>query len=663
MKKIFSFLTIVCAAALVACGGGGGDPGAQPGSGSDASVETSKNPVIKSATLEDSSGETTNSIGASGYTLLKVVLTDPSGRPIAGQIIDVTGNDQQVIFPEGSSGLTNSAGIATIKVARAALVATGAGSLTVTYSFRAGAISNYPNGSPTPIDDRVIAAYVGYQLSTANVTLVNLNIGAPATLPAYGTRQVSVQVNLNGAATTTPVQVSFTATCGQVTPATSSTDSFGKVSVSYSATDGSGVGQSTRGCSDKTVEISASTIGAAAVAKTFMVQGAPATSIGFESVAPARIYLANSGGVTQAVAQFKLVNAREEPLQGQDVFVSLKTLNEGLPKAFIASIGNTSAVTLTTDAQGKVSVPVFSGTVPTNVIVNAALVSNPIIQTDSAILAIASGRPAQARTSLSIEALSIEGFNVDGTETNVTMSLADRQGNPVPDGTVVNFVSSGGVMIPPTCTTGVVPGDTRCTVKIRSQNPRVPAHRGRVQILAYAAGEEDFIDANFNNVYDCSESWSDLGTAFRDDNENGIFDTGEFSVPRAPSISACGVAIAPSPTLGDGVWGAADVRMRSTIIFSTGSAVITGDATPARLFVTIADGNGNSMPTGSDVLVRAVSLGCGALLENFSVKIANTLAPSLFSIPLSSNCKAGDLVQIEVTSPLGLATKRAFTIQ
>lgn len=130
------------------------------------------------------------------------------------------------------------------------------------------------------------------------------------------------------------------------------------------------------------------------------------------------------------------------------------------------------------------------------------------------------------------------------------MSLADRQGNPVPDGTAVNFVTEGGVMIPPTCVTGAVPGDSQCTVNIRSQNPR-PTD-GLVSILAYSAGEEDFVDANFNNLFDCGESFTDLVTAYRDDttttmllskpSNTGVpngFVTGEFSVPRSASISTC----------------------------------------------------------------------------------------------------------------------------
>ena len=74
---------------------------------------------------------------------------------------------------------------------------------------------------------------------------------------------------------------------------------------------------------------------------------------------------------------------------------------------------------------------------------------------------------------------------------------------------------------------------------------------------------------------------------------------------------------------------------------------------------TIADGNGNSMPTGSDVVVSGPLLGCAPSGGVFTAKIANTLAPSLISLPLS-NCTAGDAVSVEVTSPLKLVTRAAF---
>jgi hypothetical protein len=669
-------------AGLTACGGGGGSAGTSSGS---PIVATSKSPVL-TLLLADAADSSTNSISASGLTVLKAALKDPSGNPLANQVITVSADADQVIFPEGQSGLTNAAGVAVIKLARASLTSTGAGSLTATYSYKAGSLDRFPDGSTPPTADTLVSRPIGYQLSQTNITLSNLDIGA-ATLAAYGTRQVSVQANINGVASTgAPVQVSFNASCGQVSPAAATTNSSGVALVSYSATDLPGTSQSTLGCSGKSVTISASTSGSGVLSKSLSILGSPATNLSFVSVKPTRIYLKNSGGLEQAIAEFKLVNAREEPLLGQDVQLTLKTLNGGIPKASFGTVGNVTAINLTTDAAGKVTVPVFSGTVPTSVIVNAALVSNPLVQTDSAVLAIASGRPAQGQVSLSVGKFAIRGFNFDGEETSITMSLADRQGNPVPDGTAVNFVTEGGVMIPPVCTTGSVAGNSQCTVNIRTQNPR-PTN-GLVSILAFVPGEEDFVDANFNNVYDCGESFTDLGTAYRDDTAtaNGVinaFVTGEFSVPRSASPSACGTAAVPTPQLGDGVWGAADVRRQTVLVFSTDDFTIgsptwssavdsqwNNTTVTTQLKVSIADLNGNSVPTGSaiEVLVTDNSptlptataaagsvstlIGSCSLTGQSHTAIPNSLVPHVLSVFLKS-CVTGDQVKVTVTTPAG----------
>lgn len=662
---------LATALSLVACGGGGGNAGTSSG-GTTAPI--SADPLLNGS-LVDAAGVATNSIGASGYTVLNVTLKDPGGNPIPNQVVDVSGDASKVIFPEGSAGLTNASGVATVKLARASLVATGAGSLTVTFSYKVGSITRYPNGSAPPTADKVISTYVGYQLSAANITLTNMQVGGP-TLAAYGTRQVSVQANINGVAVSaTPVQVNFTTTCGQVSPATASTNSSGVVVVSYTATDATGATASSLGCSGKTVEISASTAGAAIVSKSLNIQAAPATNLSFVSVSPSVIFLANSGGVTQAIAEFKLVNARGEALLGQDVTLTLKTQVAGTVKASFGTVGNIAAVTVTTDSNGKVSVPVFSGSVPTSVIVNAALTSNPLVQTDSAILAIASGRAAQDRASLSIKDLAIEGFNTDGVSTSVTMSLADRQGNPVPDGTAINFVTEAGVMIPPVCYTGGVKnpltgvysasGNSQCSVTIRSQAPR-PTD-GRVSILAYVAGEEDFVDRDFNNVYDKDiDTFTDLGNAFRDDNENLTFDAGEFSVPRSGAISTgngC-PGLLGRPGTCDGVWGAADVRKQLNLVFSTSTAVINGSLSPGILSITVADGNGNSVPTGSTVKARTSAVTCGlnGTFSTITSPVPNTLGPFVTSYSTTTGCASGDQVIIEVTTPLGSVTTKTFNI-
>jgi len=675
---------------LAACGGGGGNPGTPLGGGTNGTTPVSFDPVLVGKLL-DASGADTSSISASGYTTLSVTLKDPSGLGIPNQVVNASGDSTQISFPEGGSGLTNANGVASIKVARASLTSSGAGSISVTFSYKVGSFINYPDGTPPPTVDKVVAIYVGYQLSAANITLTNLDAGAP-TLPAYGTRQVSVQANINGvAATSTPVQVNFSATCGQILPTTSSTNSAGLVVVSYTATDAANTTPSTLGCSGKTVEISASTIGAAVVSRSISVLGAPASNLSFVSANPSTIFLANSGGASQSIVMFKLVNARGEALLGQDVLLTLKTQTSGAVKASFGSVGNTSPVTATTDASGLVSVPVFSGTVPTSVIVNAALVANPAIQVDSAILTIASGRAVQNRVSLSIKEFAIEGWDVDGVMTDVTLSLADRQGNPVPDGTAVNFVTEGGVMIPPVCYTGGVrdpvtdafslPGNSQCAVKIRSQEPR-PSD-GRVSILAYVSGEEDFVDNNFNNVYDAGDTFTDLGNAFRDDNENMTFDAGEFSVPRTGSVSSgngC-PGLLGRPGTCDGVWGAADVRKQANFVFASSAARVTTsslvadtvfpDSSPAKLtlnrvLVTVSDVNGNSMPTGSTIAVKAID----ATLVTLTCKVnstglltlPNAFGPYVFDVSLYG-CQAHDQFSVTVTTPLGTVTERVFTVE
>lgn len=685
MNFIKCIAALGLALALVACGGGGGSSGT-PTSGGGSSLGTSTggsggtvttpvvvntDPVLTGG-LVDLAGTATSSISASGYTVLSVTLTDPSGKGIPNQVISATGDATKVAFPEGSAGLTNASGVATIKVARASLFATGADSLTVTYSYKFGSLTTYPDGSAPPTADKIVSRYIGYQLSAANITLTNLDVGA-STLAAYGTRQVSVQVNINGvAASSTPVQVSFSANCGTVTPATASTNSQGVIQVSYTAIN-VGVAND-QGCSGSTVSIVASTTGATPVTGSLSVELAPATNLLFVDATPATIFLAGSGGATQSIVRFRLVNASNAALQGQNILLELRDLAGGIPKTSFGTVGNVAAITQPTNSSGEVSVPVFSGTVPTNVSVKATLVSNVNITTTSAVLAIASGRAVQSRVSLAVKELSLEGANIDGVSTQVTMSLSDRQGNPVPDGTAINFVTEGGVMIPPVCTTGTVPGDSQCTVTIRSQNPR-PAN-GLVSILAFVAGEEDFVDLNFDNVYSVGEPFTDLGNAFRDNEAlvggvTGPYIAGYFSVPRAGSVG-CGGGFLGRPDSCDGVWGAVDVRQQAVLVFATSQAVITGTLDGGNVLTfSVEDGNGNSMPTGSTIEVSTGTAGC-LIRSGEKTVVGNSLLPISITTRFDNNtliagsgfgaCPSGTIISVKVVTPAGNITSRDFPI-
>ncbi len=636
MRYYLIILSMAMAALLSACGGGGGSPGTPTnGCGNNCPPSTNTGTPTISLVLLDPSGNVTNSIGSSGLVSAKATLRDSKGVLVAGSLVNFSGDDTLIKISPSPDVLTDASGVATVSISAASSQAVGAGELTAV-----GAVGGV-----------VATTSKAYQLAPLQVALANLNLGTTP-LEAYGTRPVAVAVTINGQpAVNTPVQVAFTTSCGTIAPASVLTDATGKASTSYTA--------SSPACSGTNVLITASAPGATPLAASLAVQAPQATNIQFVSAAPQLIYLTGSVGPTRSLVTFKVLDINGNPLVNHAVQLSL--VNSG-PGITFGIPGNTAVLRQTSDASGLVSVSVFSGTVPTSAVVRAASVANSAVQVDSNVLTVATGIAVQKSTSLSVAKLSIEGLTVDGQLTSVTFSMADRVGNPVPDGTQVNFVASSGVMIPPTCV--VSGGTSACSSSLRSQGTR-PAN-GKVAVLAYVPGEEDFIDANGNNVYDAGESFTDLGNALMDSNFNGVYDTGEFTVPRAGSI-ACPPANIPSrPMTCDGVWGTNDVRRQAMVIFASSSAVITGTMQVGALDFVVADKNGNSFPTGSAVVVSAQDQTSGngvacVMAGKSDFLIGNSVAPANFTAGFT-DCKTGDSISVKVTSPTGQVTSRIFPV-
>jgi hypothetical protein len=469
--------------------------------------------------------------------------------------------------------------------------------------------------------------------------------------------------------------VVFAASCGSVTPSSVSTDGSGTASSSYKA--------DALNCAGTNVSISASLVGATPLSGQITVLPTVATNIQFVSTAPAIIYLRDSGAATQAVVTFKVVDSIGNPQPNQALALSLVNAAPGVS---IDTLGSAAQVIKTSDSSGNVSVAVFSGTVPTPVQVRSALNVNSQISTTSGILTVATGRPNQKAASIASVKFSLEGLNFDGDTTPITLSLADRQGNPVPDGTVVNFVSQSGVMIPPTCT--ITGGTSQCTSSIRTQGTR-PAN-GRVSVLAYVQGEEDFDDANRNNVYDAGEPFTDLGNAYRSDINNFSDRNGpvglpsdnakvsnysfrqalDFSVPRAGNTTCVGGESGVANTC-DGVWGGNEVRKQHLIIFASSGAVfnrpVLGSTVAATVTVAgvdtvvfyrnsfailVQDVNGNSIPTGSTIsAVKGTgSDGC-TVRTTLPNAIGNTYDPTIISVGLDK-CLVSDSIDVIVTTPV-----------
>ncbi|MDN4501986.1 Ig-like protein, group 1 [Alteromonadaceae bacterium BrNp21-10] len=261
-------------------------------------------------------------------------------------------------------------------------------------------------------------------------------------------------------------------------------------------------------------------------------------SIVFVSATPTRIGLQGTGGVdNQSVATlvFSVLGESGNPLVQQDVSFSLNTTVGGL------SLSNNSGQTGT---DGRVTVNVVAGTVPTSVRVTAEVVSESgaVLRTQSDLLTVSTGLADQNSFSLAADNFNPEGHNIDGSEVILTARLADSFNNPVQDGTTVSFTTEGGV-IQPSCTTqnGV------CSVTWTSAHPRVADRR--ITILATAVGHETLYDSNGNNSYDDEDGaaiyngsdtgfnvidgtaqtgFVDMSEAWRDDNANGVYDNVEL---------------------------------------------------------------------------------------------------------------------------------------
>ena len=683
VKNILVMVSAALLVTVVGCGGGGGSAGT-PSSGAGSAPSTSVSTVVASTptltiVLTNTAGAATNFVSASGLISAKVTLKDVAGKAVTGTKVTFTGDPLLIKISPANDVLTDSSGVATVQISAPSLIAKGAGTLSAS-SLIAGVI---------------VTGNIDFQLSPSNLTLSALDVGASlGALPAFGNRTIAVLANIDGvAATSIPVQVTFAATCGTVSPTAVITDGTGRGSSTYSANNVS--------CAGTNVVVTASAVGTTPVTGVVAVAGSVATNVQFINSSPQLIYLKDSVGTTQAQVVFRAVDSIGTPLQNKKLRLSLSNVLTGVS---LDTVGNALPVDLTTDVNGQVSAAVFSGTVPTSLNVKATLLdaaNQPTaLFSNSNLLTVASGRPTQSALSISAGDRSIEGNSIDGVTTTITLSMADRQGNPVPPGTQVNFVAESGVLTPAVCfvppvtpataTSPAIPVSS-CSVVYRSSGTR-PLN-GRVSILAYTAGEEDFVDNNGNNIFDAGDTFTDLGRAFRDDNgqsptgANGGYDSGEFQVPRL-GAPACvnGVGCA-----GDGVWGAADVRRQATLVVATSRALIAVSSlvastpiegsTPttnglSQVDVVIADLNGNSMPTGTKIDLSTIDDGptlgirtsSGAtavkvcsLLSAASHIVGNTTAPKIISAVLGF-CTAGDKLQVKVTSPLGEVTERIFSI-
>ncbi|MDH3461223.1 MAG: hypothetical protein OEM00_09685, partial [Burkholderiaceae bacterium] len=552
MRVGTAIFAAILSAALAGCGGGGDPPAVcQPG------VSTMQFPngcldaaagaggiATLTLSLTDSSGAAITQVAPANAGELRALLKDAKGVAVPKTRVSFTTGDKTGVFvPSSGTALTDANGLARVGLP----AGTQAGAFTATANAVASGVAT--------------TGRIDYAVTFPTLTLSALAI-TPASLSAGGTASLGVTV-LNGPNPFTPAQsVSFTSPCAAAGKATISSPVVtvnGVASTSY--TD--------KGCGGADTITAATSLADATFTRTgtVTVLAATAGQIAFVSALPQNIAMKGTGGPGRqesSTVKFKVLDKNGNPVAGAvvDFFVFSNT----------GTTSGTGGLTLnpttaTSGADGTVFTVVASGIVNTPVRISATISgTNPAVTSISDQLVISTGIPDQGSFSLSTEIFNVEGMNHDGCDTpigsRVRVSLADHFNNPVPDGTAVSFTAEGGT-VDASCLTGLVnttltdgavitqkgiPG--QCSVRFCAAQPR--SADGRITILAYALGEEDFQDdpniPNSINRYDPSENFDDLCEPFRSDRAitNGEANSTVKSANPDKGESAC-----PTPEIGE----------------------------------------------------------------------------------------------------------------
>jgi hypothetical protein len=508
-----------------------------------------------------------------------------------------------------------------------------------------------------------------------------------ATLSAGGSTSLTVNiVDQTGTPYTssTPTTITFNSPCmsqGLATIVASGTSASGTAAGTITTTNGTGSATyAAKGCSGPDVITASAVVGSATLTATGTVTVAAASigSIQFVSATPSTVGLKGTGLGETSTVVFKVVDSTGGARPNAAVTFSLNTTVGGM---------SISPTTANSGADGTVQTVVSAGTVHTTVRVTATIAS-PALSTQSSVLTVTTGLPASRAFSLAVGPATygtgastyacpnVEAYNQDLVTVPMTTQLADRYNNPAPDGTAVSFTTDGGHIVG-SCTTPLTnPGDGTCKVTWTSANPRPQLAddtppllaAGRAKILATAIGEESFTDVNASGFWQTGDPFDNLGEPYRDDNENGQYDSGEYFLDYnqngkwdAGSGSFVGITCSGTAAGSTCSTSTLAIGVSSLIIMSTGNAQIsattsgqvTHGGTSAIAF-NVQDLNGNPMAAGTTVAVTADS-GVGTIspaTANFIIGCQSNVGGTNFtSTVIGAATPGAGNVTITVTSP------------
>ena len=255
------------------------------------------------------------------------------------------------------------------------------------------------------------------------------------------------------------------------------------------------------------------------------------------------------------------------------------------------------------------------------------------------ISTVSTGVPSQRFMSISAVTYYVN-WGVDGQTTKIQVFVADTAGNPVADGTTVQFSTEGGQIETSCKTTGFKSGASiisGCSVTFNTQDFR--PHDGTVTVIAWLEGEEAYKDLNADGKYTAGEPFLDSGQIFRDDDRSGNYDPtkDELSIGAtlvgAPGIGtqAClgdetlvNINEAPKSVDNtcDGVWGRTLIRRTITLPVSDPRFLTIAPASGGVVVGTAFGSRAVAAPAGTTVSVLNAPAGCPITVSPATVGIA-----------------------------------------
>lgn len=456
-----------CVLALVASGcGGGGDvaPGTTPALNSAGAGPGTPAGIKLSLALQGSvaSGSVTT-IALDKPLSLTATVIDQAGKPAANAMLTIAVDPQLLaMMPARGQVATDATGKATVTLAPAGISTSGATQVTVLAQY--GSL----NASAQTVVTVAAPALTLRQVAP---------LPSPTPVAAYGSTLITLDVLNDGALLASqPVTLSLHSACSDA----------GRARLPASVTTVQGRAQFTyqdNGCAQAGNIVA--TIDGGSVGTTVAVTPASpeAASIVLGDISPSdkSIVIQDAGGSGRtelAQVSFRVLDKNGAPVANQSVAfstISTKTVR----------LSQSSAIT---DGNGIVSVSLMSGTEPTAVRVVANLANG--VSTVSDTITVTTGMPVQLSFSLSAHVSNIEGFDYDDVTDEIKLLLADQFSNPVADGVPVVLQTDSG-SIGTSDRGGCATANGRCTVDLRSQNPRygsdASAPRGRAGLATITA--------------------------------------------------------------------------------------------------------------------------------------------------------------------------------